>query len=41
MFEPGSFLMSLFWMADSNAVVLVSDTGDIGGVMACYLKVKG
>lgn len=33
--------MSLFWIADSNAVMLVSDTGGIGGVMGCYLKVKG
>lgn len=41
MFELGSFLVSLFWIADSNAVVLVSDTGDSGGVMGCYPKVKG
>lgn len=32
MFEPGSFLVSLFWIANSNAVVLVSDTGNIVGV---------
>lgn len=41
MFEPGGFLMSLFCIADSNAVVLVSDTGDIGWDYRLYLKVKG
>lgn len=40
MFEPGSFLMLLFWITDSNAMVLVSDPGNIDGVMGCYLKVK-
>lgn len=40
MFEPGSFLMFLFWITDSNAMVLVSDPGNIDGVMGCYLKVK-
>lgn len=29
-FEPGSFLMSVFCIAKSNAVVLVSDTDDTG-----------
>lgn len=41
MFEPGGFLMSLFCIADSSAVVLVSDTGDIGWDYRLYLKVKG
>lgn len=29
-FEPGGFLMSVFCIAKSYALILVSDTGDVG-----------